>query len=145
MERLSAAQALKRRGEPGAAVREYQAAEALYRGEFLEEDRYEEWLLSQRKSLQDGYLSLLDHLSRYYFEQEDYAACGTVCGKVLAVDACREEAHRLSMRCYSRQGQPYLAIRQYHLCVERLQEELDVPPAQETTALCQQIRHSKQM
>jgi DNA-binding SARP family transcriptional activator len=139
MERFTAARALERRGELVAAVREYRAAEALYQGEFLEEDRYQDWPVPQRQRLQDDYLSILDCLSNYHLEQEDYAACATVCGKMLAVDSCCEEAHRRLMRCYSRQGQPYLALRQYHLCVERLKEELDVPPTQTTTALYGQI------
>ena len=119
MEHFAAARSLEQRGELVAAIREYRAAEALYQGKFLEEDRYEDWPIPQRQSLQDDYLGLLDRLSRYYFDQEDYAACATVCGKMLAVDSCREEAHRRLMRCYSRQGQRYLALRQYHLCVER--------------------------
>jgi hypothetical protein len=44
------------------------------------------------------------------------------------------------MYCYCRQGQPYLALRQYHLCAERLNEELGVPPAQSTAALFERIR-----
>lgn len=140
VERFRTAQNLERRGDLVAAIREYGAAEALYQGEFLEEDRYEDWLIPQRQGLHDDYLSLLDRLSRYYFHQKDYGTCRTVCGEMLAVDACREEAHRRLMRCYSRQGQPYLALRQYHLCVETLQEELDVPPMEETLALYQRIR-----
>jgi DNA-binding SARP family transcriptional activator len=68
-----------------------------------------------------------------------------VCGKTLAVDACREEAHRRLMRCYSRQGQPYLALRQYHLCVETLKKELDVTPAATTTRLYERIRHRERV
>ena len=45
----TAAQALERRGELVSAMREYRAAEALYQGEFLEEDRYEDWLVPQRQ------------------------------------------------------------------------------------------------
>jgi DNA-binding SARP family transcriptional activator len=145
MERFRTAQNLKRRGDLVAAIREYRAAEALYHGEFLEEDRYEDWLTPQRQSLQDDYLSLLDRLSRHYLDQEDFAACVTVCGKMLAVDSCCEEAHRRLMRCYSRQGQPYLALRQYHLCVERLEEELYVPPMQATTTLYEQIRKGERI
>ncbi len=96
--------------------------------------------MPQRQLLQDNYLSVLDRLSRYYLDQEDYAACATVCRKMLAIDPCSEEAHRRLMRCYSRQGQHYLALRQYHLCVERLKEELDVPPMDETLALYMRIR-----
>jgi hypothetical protein len=43
------------------------------------------------------------------------------------------------MRCYSRQGQPYLALRQYHLCVETLQAELEVSPMDETLDLYRRI------
>jgi DNA-binding SARP family transcriptional activator len=44
------------------------------------------------------------------------------------------------MRCYLRQGQRHLALRQYHLCVEALEQELDVPPMPATVELYRQIR-----
>jgi DNA-binding SARP family transcriptional activator len=47
------------------------------------------------------------------------------------------------MRCYYHQGQRYLALRQYHLCVKCLREELDVSPANATTSLYLQIRSGK--
>jgi len=141
--RFKAARDLEQRGELATAMREYHAAEALYQGEFLEEDRYEDWLVPQRQRFQDDYLSLLDRLSRCYSDKGDQAACVTVCRKMLATDPCREEAHRRLMRCYNRQGQPYLALRQYHLCVETLKEELDVPPTQETTALYEHVRNTQ--
>jgi LuxR family maltose regulon positive regulatory protein len=140
VEHLETARALEQCGELAAAMREYRAAEALYQSEFLEDDRYEDWLNPQRQSLQNRYLSLLDRLGRHYFDQEDYAACAMMYGKLLAVDPCREEAYRCLMRCYSRQEQHYLALRQYHLCVERLKEELDVAPAPSTVQLYERIR-----
>jgi DNA-binding SARP family transcriptional activator len=144
MERLRAAHALERRGDLPSAMREYRAAEILYEGEFLEEDRYEDWPVPQRGHLRENYLDILDRLSRHYCDQGDDDACVNVCRKMLAVDPCREEAHRRLMRCYSRQGQSYLALRQYHKCVETLKEELDVPPAPATTSLYTQIRRGKQ-
>jgi DNA-binding SARP family transcriptional activator len=145
MEHFTAARALERRGDLVGTIREYRAAEALYQGEFLEEDRYESWLIHRRQSLQDDYLSLLDRLSRFFFNLEDYAACTTLCSKMLAIDACCEEACRRLMRCYSQQKQRYLALRQYHLCVEALKEELDVPPTQKTIALYMKIREGKRI
>jgi DNA-binding SARP family transcriptional activator len=127
-------------GDLPSAVQEYQAAEALYQGEFLAEDRYEDWLIPQRLNLQAEYLKLLDGLSQNYIEQKDFAACLAVCTKMLAVDSCREEAHRRLMRCYSCQGQPYLALRQYHMCEEALREELDLSPSEKTEILYNQIR-----
>ena len=47
------------------------------------------------------------------------------------------------MRCYSRQGQRNLALRQYHLCVEALARVLDVSPMGETVALYHQIRRGE--
>lgn len=145
VEHFTAARALERRGELVAAVREYRAAEALYQGEFLEEDRYQDWPIPQRQRFQRDYLSALDRLSRYYFDQEGYVACATACSKMLAVDPCCEQAHRRLMRCYSRQEQPYLALRQYHLCVETLKEELGVAPAPTTTQLYDRIRRRERI
>jgi DNA-binding SARP family transcriptional activator len=95
--------------------------------------------------LQENYLILLDGLGRYYYDQEDYAACTTICRKILIVDPCFEDAHRQLMRCYSRQGQRYLALRQYHLCVEALNEELEANPTSATTELYERIRRHQQV
>ncbi len=127
------------------AVREYRAAAALYQGEFLEEDRYEDWILPRRQNLQDDYLTLLDHLSRHYLEQEVYDTCVLMGSKLLAIDSCREDAHRRLMRCYSRQGHYHLALRQYHLCVEALQRELEVEPDEATQVLYAQIRQRRRV
>jgi DNA-binding SARP family transcriptional activator len=145
VEHYETGQSLEQRGELIPALREYRAAESLYQGEFFEEDRYEDWLVPRRQRLQDDYLMLLDRLSRIYLEQEDFAACAGACHKMLAVEPCREEAHRRLMRCYCRQGQPHLAIRQYHLCVEHLKEELDISPAKTTEVLHQQVRKGRRI
>jgi DNA-binding SARP family transcriptional activator len=44
------------------------------------------------------------------------------------------------MRCYARQNQHPLALRQYQACAEALRKELDVPPDEKTTALHEHIR-----
>jgi DNA-binding SARP family transcriptional activator len=99
--------------------------------------------MPQRQSLQADYLNLLNRLSHYYLGQKEHDSCVTMCDKFLAVDPCREEAHRRLMRCYVRRGQRYLALRQYQLCVETLQEEVDVSPTSATTALYEQIRQGR--
>jgi DNA-binding SARP family transcriptional activator len=143
MKDFAAARALEQRGDLVEAIRKYHMAEALYTGEFLEEDRYEDWPIPQREYLRTDYLDLLDSLSRYYYDQNDDAACTAACRKMLVVDPCREEAHRRLMRCYSRQGKSYLALRQYHICVETLKEELNMPPTQETDSLFKFIRQGR--
>ncbi len=140
-EHVALAGAMDRNGNQESAIHEYCAADALYGGGFLEEDRYEEWIVPMRQTLEDDYLKLLDRLSHYYFERQDYDKCMTVCNESLAVDACQEEAHRQMMRCYSRQKQPNLAMRQYQNCVKALEHDLEVEPSPSTVELVQQIRN----
>jgi DNA-binding SARP family transcriptional activator len=142
--RVQAAQSMERQGELARAIQAYTSAEVLYQGEFLEEDRYEDWLIPQRRRLQAEYLSLLDRLTRYYYEQGQLTNCANLCLKMLAIDPCREEAHRRLMRCYYHQGQPYLALRQYHICSESLNAELDIAPSAATTELYGRIRRKNE-
>ncbi len=135
-----AGQSLERAGKPGEAMLEYNLAEALYQGDFLEEDLYDDWPMARRESLKDSYFFVLDRMSRFYLEQGRYDLSIQLSQKILAKDDCREDVHVRLMRCYSRQGQPHLALRQYQLCVEALARTLDIPPAPETVALYDQIR-----
>lgn len=121
------------------AVREYAACIALYRGELLADDRYDGWLAPLRQQFRDRYLHVLDRTGRIHFDRRDHASCTMACARILAVDACNEEAHRMLMRCYARLGQPQLAHRQYRTCVEVLNRELGIPASAETTDLYQEI------
>jgi DNA-binding SARP family transcriptional activator len=123
-----------------AAVHEFQAAELVYRGELFEEDRYDDWLLPQREAAHQHYVQVLEHLIQDAFEQQQYMECITLCHKLLGVDACLEDTHRLLIRCYIEQGQNHLAIRQYYTCVQTLDDELGVLPSQDTVALYELIR-----
>ncbi len=140
---INSAKEHERRGDTEGALHSYCEAEVLYQGDFLEEDRYEDWPNRQRQHLQDDYLSLLDHLIRHYFDREDDLACTTLCHKLLTIDPCREETHRYLMQSYIHQGHPHLALRQYHLCVKMLEEELNISPTPTTMALYAQIRTAK--
>src|SRR5262245_55751669 len=113
----------------------FEAATWLYQGEFLADDPYEEWAMLTREHLRLCYLDALDRLSALRLNSGDYAGCVAVCLRLLACDSCREDAHCRLMRCYSRQGQVQLAIRQYQSCVAALRTELGVAPATATTEL----------
>lgn len=135
-----AGQNLERKGKMSKATKEYEVAEGLYQGDFLEEDLYEDWPMLQREGLKDRYLIILDRLSRHFLERQRHTTCIHLCQRMLTKDDCQEETHQRLMRCYSQQGQPQLALRQYHRCVEILRTKLDMPPMDETVALYQQIR-----
>jgi DNA-binding SARP family transcriptional activator len=118
----------------------FEAATWLYQGDFLADDPYEEWAIVTREHLRLCYLDALDRLGALRLNSGDYAGCVAVCLKLLGCDSCREDAHCRLMRCYSRQGQVQLAVRQYHSCAAALRTELGVAPAPATTELFDRLR-----
>ncbi|MGD8406865.1 MAG: BTAD domain-containing putative transcriptional regulator [Anaerolineales bacterium] len=125
------------------AMQEFEAAENLYQGEFLAEDRYEDWPLVHRENLKNAYLDTLSQLSQHFYTGGQFAMSIYYCQKILEEDNCREDVHRRVMLSYLNLDQPHLALRQYHTCVEALQEELDVPPMQATEELFKQIQQRR--
>ena len=121
------------------AMQEFEAAENLYQGEFLAEDRYEDWPLVHRENLKNAYLDAVDQLSQHFYKTEQFATCIYYCRKILTEDNCREDAHRRVMLCYINLDQSHLALRQYQNCVEALRNELGVPPMTATEELYKQI------
>jgi DNA-binding SARP family transcriptional activator len=118
----------------------FEAAICLYQGEFLADDPYEEWAVVLREHLRLCYLDSLDRLGMLRLNSDDYAGCVEICLKLLAYDNCREDVYCRLMRCYSRQGQVPLALRQYHSCAATLRRELGVTPTPATTELYNRIR-----
>ena len=127
-------------GDWDAAMAAYCVAQAIYRSPLLVDDRYEDWLNPLRQGLQDSCLAMLQRLASRHEAQQDLPACAAVAARMLEVDACDEQAHRLLMHCYNRMGHVHLALRQYHLCVDAMARELNLIPSPQTVALAQQIR-----
>jgi DNA-binding SARP family transcriptional activator len=131
---------LEESGEPTLAAGECELAASLYQGDFLADDLYEDWTVLIRERLRLAYLDTLDRLSQLYLCHTQYASCAMLCQRIIERDPCREDAHRRLMRCYSRQGQPHLALRLYWACVEALRDELEVEVSPATAELQEQIR-----
>ncbi len=142
---VQAGRRLEASGQITKAAAEYEDAIELYHGDFLAGDPYEEWPVLPRERLREAYLDSLDRLSQIYFNQDRFANCVTLCQLSLNHDSCREDIHCLLMRCYSRQGQRHLALRQYQICVEALHTELEVEPTPETTQLYERIRRRERV
>jgi DNA-binding SARP family transcriptional activator len=143
--RVQAGRRLEAQNQLRAAVAEYEIATSLYQDDFLADDLYEGWPVLTRERLRVAYLDTVDRFSQICFSQDNYAACVTLCQLILTRDRCREDTHCRLMRCYSRQGQDHLALRQYQSCVEALRAELDVAPAPATKELFEQIRQHKRV
>jgi len=60
--------------------------------------------------------------------------------RLLALEPLREDIHRVLMMSYASQGRFTLALKQYELCRDALQRELDVQPEPVTQSLYENLR-----
>jgi DNA-binding SARP family transcriptional activator len=137
---LRAADAAERAGNSQEARTSYQQTIALYRGDFAADAPFEQWTLLPRESTRIKLVDALDRLSRLELAQNRMDDCIATAHRMLDIDPCREDAHRLLMRCYAAQGRTYQALRQYEFCGLILRSTIDASPGPETTALYQAIR-----
>ncbi|HEX2923316.1 MAG TPA: BTAD domain-containing putative transcriptional regulator [Chloroflexota bacterium] len=135
MAHSAAAQRAERQGNRPLAEREYEAAENLYSGDFLQDAPYEEWTIAKRDQLKSLHLVQLEKIARARIEAGDQEYAIAHLKRVVAEDPTRENAHQLLMQCLSRAGRRSEALAQYSACHRALKEELGVSPMEETRAL----------
>lgn len=80
---ISLSQLALKRCNQADALTYSEIAAALYRGDFLENDCYEEWTIPHREHLKITYLTLLAQQSQLYFERSDYNAARECSRKIL--------------------------------------------------------------
>lgn len=127
-----------RSGHLDAAAVVYNQAAALYQGDLCGGDDVRATM--ERERLRMLYLTLLARLAEFHYSRRDCEACLQAALELLRKDPCREDAHRMVMRCYVRRGERTQALRQYRLCEAILRAEFDVTPERPTTALFDQVR-----
>lgn len=133
---------LARSGQTAEAMREYEQAEALYAGDYLEDEPYADWTLLRREALRDAYLTILTMLATMCLEAGDDTGAIIWSQKLLGQDNCREDAYRVLMISHHHIGQYGRAAYWYTLCVRTLARELGTEPSQETQALYAQLLRS---
>ena len=130
----------EKNGDLDAALAGYRDAVREYRGDLLADHPYDNWTLLPREHYRVRLLEVLDRLAQLAFDTRRYPESVEAGQRLLALDSCREDAHRLLMRAHARLGQPQLAVRQFETCARQLRQELDMAPAPETIELCGRIR-----
>jgi DNA-binding SARP family transcriptional activator len=118
-----------------AALRHYEAACALYAGEFLAEDRYADWSLIQREQLTQMYLTMCRALGGRALDDGRLDDALHWSAILLAENRCDEAACRQIMRAHAAVGRRAEALQQYQRCAQSLEAELGISPSPETTAL----------
>jgi predicted ATPase/DNA-binding SARP family transcriptional activator len=117
----------------------YREALALYKGDLLPEDLYEEWTVRRREELRGAHLSLLVEAARLYEARGELQVAVEVLQQAIEAEPLLEEAHQALVRLYAASGQRHQAIRQYRQLSEALKRELDAEPHADTQQLYQEI------
>jgi DNA-binding SARP family transcriptional activator len=121
------------------AMSEFEKAEVLYRGDYLEDEPYEEWTLLKREALKDNYLIILSKLAEYCLKTFNYEDCISYSQKILAKDQCREDAYRNLIHCHLMLNQKNRALRWYEICCQTIKTEMDTIPEKETMKMGERI------
>ncbi len=116
------------RGERETGISLLESAEALYVGDFLEEDLYAEWSIAVREGCRSVYMQLGGVLGGAYLSESDYDAAGRLFLRMLERDRFHEVAHLGLVRSMTKLGRHGAARRLYGQYVARMQE-LDVEAA----------------
>ncbi|HEY2715716.1 MAG TPA: BTAD domain-containing putative transcriptional regulator, partial [Solirubrobacterales bacterium] len=116
----------------------YRAALALYEGELLPEDRYEEWTASRREALRELRLGLALELAELEAVADPAAAIEQL-REVLVAEPLHEPAHRALMRQYAGAGRRQEALAQFQELKRGLEREFADEPDDETRALYREI------
>jgi predicted ATPase/DNA-binding SARP family transcriptional activator len=121
-------------------------AVALYTGDFLagftlrDSPEFDDWQFFQSESLRQDLALALERLVRGLSSQGAYEAALPLARRWVALDPLHEPAQQQLMQLYHQAGQPAAALRQYDEYVKLLEEELGLPPEEETTTLYEAIK-----
>jgi len=118
----------------------YHAALALYTGDLLPEDRYEDWASPRRDLLRQTYLGLMLGLACLLEAQRAYREAIPCLETLLRLDPTNEDAHAAFMRLQVLTGHPQAALAHYQTFQRLLQQELDAAPQPSTQRLFQDIQ-----
>ncbi len=115
------------------------AALKIYQGDYLPDATGEDWTGQTREHLRDIYLMAANQLAARYLGAGQYDETMRICHEILMVDAYNEPTYRILMRCHSARGNKAAVHSLYQRCVNMMKEDLDTPPASETTDLYRQL------
>jgi DNA-binding SARP family transcriptional activator/DNA-binding NarL/FixJ family response regulator len=137
------AQSIEHEQNLSAAVYEYERVAAIYKGEFLEDELYDNLSSIDRENLKEIYLVILNKISLSCMLNKNYRNTIRLCEDILNKDNCSEQIYRRLMECYYRIGQRDKALKLFRKCSKILRDELDVKPETTTIELYRKIRENQ--
>jgi DNA-binding SARP family transcriptional activator len=136
---VAAARKALKRQEEGASAKLEQAL-SHFRGDFLDGEPVGDWHLEHRDRLQRTYVDALMELGARLCKEERHAKAAEAYRRVLARDELHEEALLALMKCHAAVGERSQALRVYRRFADRMREELEAEPDDETTSFFEKLQ-----
>ncbi len=121
------------------AMGHFKKAVTLYRGDFLEEDPFEDWCANERDRYKQAYLIVLKKIIEYHEFQKDYSSCIRAANTYLRNDRYAETIIRRLMNYHALTGNRPMIIQIYEKFKETIKTELDCKVSDETKRLYNQL------
>ena len=122
-------------GHAAAALRSYRSALALWAGDPLVENQYEEWAQGHRRLFARLYEEALEGAARAALQVGQAAVALHFAGILTERAPLHEEGQLLVMRAHAEAGDPAAAIELFHAWRRRLADELGLDPCAEMSEL----------
>lgn len=123
---------------PETAQTAYREALALYQGIYLPNRLYEDWSSAERERIQVLTLGALITLAELLVESTPMESI-RLSQQALQIDPTWEDAYRIQMNAYLKNGNRPMAIKTYQQCEKILDEEFGIKPLPETRQLLRNI------
>jgi len=138
-ELVAAGREAESNGDAESAIDSYERLAAVYRGELLPGDMYDDWFAPLRDRYRFDFLATMLRLVELLLERDDPSNALVFARRGLLVDPTREDFYQAALRCQIAAGQRSAAVETFVQCKTRLAEELGLDPSSETAALYQQV------
>ncbi|MBN1221527.1 MAG: response regulator [Anaerolineae bacterium] len=138
-EHLRHGQQLARAEQWTEAVAELEKGRALYKGDFLAEDRYDDWAIDIRREISGEYRDLLISLADACAMLGQYTPAIDACELALRKDPLLESVYRRLMRFHSCNGEKGQALKVYRDCLKLFEELFGESPTPATRQLHEAI------
>jgi DNA-binding SARP family transcriptional activator len=127
-------------GEWRPALKTYEQALALYKGDFLPADPDRDWTMGMRELLRQRHINVLLEAGRGFERCGSKGKAARLYERALECEPLLEEACRRLMVLHADQGRRSKALQVYARCCETLRDSLGIEPDPLTTSLYRRIR-----
>ncbi|MGQ0604283.1 MAG: BTAD domain-containing putative transcriptional regulator, partial [Anaerolineales bacterium] len=117
---------------------------AVYAGDFMPDDPYDDWAARWRVKFQQEYADVLRQVAALHLERNEPKPATESLEALLQVEPDSEGALRDLMRLYAQTGQRYKALQRYQQLRQFLHSDLSMEPTAQTTAVYESILRGAQ-